>query len=392
MDQNLPNNEDAINQDGGPGGKDEQDDSDGEGSTVSSYNSDDDHDRDPNDWNCKKCNLAYDDDADQLWISCAICVGNFDTKCIKMAKKTHQMLNKNKNTFWLCEYCHKTYMPDQSRGLEIVKHKYKILGEKITMINKATKQITALQAQLAKTCEVINVQFETSLKSVENNLSVKMDTIKEEMPTEASKKWADIVKASCPPPKETVTLQHVKTAIMEVTAHDKEMEKRSRGIVVYRAKESIRPDAELRKQYDLDLINDLLIQIKCEDIKVLSADRLGRYDQTKDNEGKYRPIKVRFETNHDRDRVLKNLNKLRDAEPTLKALSIRQDLSESQRNELNTKLKEAFERTKNSNDTIYRVRGHPGAYSLKEFPKPKPSITEEIDSQSSSSVNNDPVP
>ena len=166
-----------------------------------------------------------------------------------------------------------------------------------------------------------------------------------------------------------LTVQTVKKALDEISEKDKEMELRSRGIVVYKAPETNRVYKEDRKKDDYELIRDLLYQIKCNEIDILSVDRLGTYDEDRMRDNKPRPIKVRFHSKEDRDQVLKNLHHLKYAFGTLRALSIRQDLSLQQRNELNAKLKDAYERTSASPTTVYRVRGGPGNYTLKEFPK-----------------------
>ena len=157
------------------------------------------------------------------------------------------------------------------------------------------------------------------------------------------------------------------------------MELRSRGIVVYRAPESKNDTREGRKQDDLRLMTDLLSHIKCEEAQIISTDRLGRYDENREKDGRYRPIKVRFSSNTSRDQVLKSLFRLKDAEPRLKALSIRQDLNDAQRTELKTKLTEAYNKTKNSPDSVFRVRGGPGEYVIKQFVKnvPNPGAAEE---------------
>ena len=369
MPKETPSNGDAINQNGGLVDT-TMDDGELESSNYDSEDGEsNEHTVNQVTWTCRNCSLLYNKhDKEQKWISCAICVANFDTACLRMSKTTFKTLNKTKNAFWLCDHCRDTYMPNQDRGLDLVKYRFKAIGEKIRSINKATNHIASLQEQLKQTCVEITSKFESSIKAIETNICTELDKMKTEVPEEANRRWANMVKAN-PTPQESVTLQHVKTAIREASALDKEMEVRSRGIVIYRAPESNKTTSEERKADDLQLLTDLLAHIKCEDTQMISSDRLGKFDKEKEDKGKHRPIKVRFVSNQDRDKVLRNLFRLRDAEAKLNKLSIRQDLNESQRAELNAKLAEAYEKTKTSQTKVYRVRGNPGDYSLKEFPK-----------------------
>ena len=204
----------------------------------------------------------------------------------------------------------------------------------------------------------------------------------------ASKTWASVTNQT-PAINEAVTVSQVKKALIEVSEYDKEMELRSRGIVVYRAPESQAITREARKADDMNIMKDLVAHIKCEDVEIISTDRLGKYDEERVSQGKHRPIKVRFSKNSDRDRVLRSLSRLKDADPMLKRLSIRQDLNDSQRAELKAKLALAYAQTNASKYTIFRVRGSPGDYFLKQFPKPLIFPTEESEPDTNRSDNTD---
>ena len=270
-------------------------------------------------------------------------------------------------------------MPNTNKGLKLLKNvQYRKLGEKISSLKNTSQKIAKLQIELQEACLNITSNFDESLKVVEANLSQEINKIKTEIPAKAGKTWAGAV-SSIPAVNEVVTVHQVKKALIEVSQHDKEMELRSRGIVVYRAPESMKASREERKDDDLSLMKELLYQISCEDAEIISTDRLGKFDEDRENQGKHRPIKVRFKASTDRDRVLKSLSRLRDAEPRLKRLSIRQDLNDSQRAELKVKLAEAYAKSQDSEFTIYRVRGSPGDYFLKAFPKLGTNRTEDTD-------------
>jgi len=179
--------------------------------------------------------------------------------------------------------------------------------------------------------------------------------------------WSEIVKKNLKD-QSKVTIDHVKQALTEISENDKEKELRSRGIVIYNAEER-NTSAALQKNADTKLIEDLLGTLGCENSAISEMFRMGRFDESRVAMGRFRPIKLRLSLNSDRDRVLKCLFKLKNANPELAKLSIREDLSVEQRNELNEKLKEAKRLTENSQDKIYRVRGTPGKYRFVEQPK-----------------------
>ena len=184
----------------------------------------------------------------------------------------------------------------------------------------------------------------------------------------APKLWSEIAKAQ-PVNPPTVTVDHLMKALAEVAECDREQELRSRGMVVYRLPESEKSSALERKTEDRSAIKDLLDFISCQDAEVTYIERLGRYDKDRADDHKYRPVKVRFNNNASRDKVLRNLNKLRNAPDAIRTLGIRQDLNEQQRKELRDIMEEAREKTKASSSTFYRVKGEPGNYRLIEVPK-----------------------
>ena len=148
---------------------------------------------------------------------------------------------------------------------------------------------------------------------------------------------------------------------------DQEKDLRTRGIAVYRAKETTLQAPE--NNDDADLMKELIKFLGGEEEKMVSVNRLGKFSQERIEEQKYRPLKVRFKTQEARDYVLKNLYKLKNAPPSIRTLSIRQDLNLEQRQELSQKVKEAKEKSEGLVDSFYRVKGSPGDYKLVKITK-----------------------
>jgi membrane-associated HD superfamily phosphohydrolase len=179
------------------------------------------------------------------------------------------------------------------------------------------------------------------------------------------KSWAQVLQQDAP--IQANMIDSFKKALVEVNEVDKEMELRSTGIVVYRAAESIRTNADESEQIrDEDLIKRLIHFLECDTDQLLSVHRLGKFSPERIAENKYRPLKVRFKTQAAQDQILNNLSNLRNAPRELHLLSIRQDLNYEQRQELNSKVQEAREMSKDKVDSFFRVRGNPGNYHLIE--------------------------
>ena len=114
---------------------------------------------------------------------------------------------------------------------------------------------------------------------------------------------------------------------------DQEKDLRTRGIAVYRAKETTLQAPENKD--DADLMKELIKFLGGEEEQLVSVNRLGKFSQERIDEQKYRPLKVRFRTQEARDYVLRNQYKLRDAPPlSIRTLSIRLDLNLEQSQEL----------------------------------------------------------
>ena len=327
------------------------------------------------------------------WIDCAGCGHHFDTKCQRIKPAEFKVFNERADALWLCKDCIvimcpergfisalRTFLPpamDSPTELDDVMVEIKVLQTKLeTMqIEQAAIKTTVdgLQTDVMEQLPTdIKTQSDKKLNEIGLNLSSKLEDFSQRIPPLNGKDWADILKQDTPtrPPSVNVTVQSLKQALAEAKEADEESEVRSRGIVVYRAEETYNPnekDDQRQKNADEDLIRRLLERLECDEYQLESVFRLGKFDQERVAEKKFRPLKVRFLSSEARDKVLNSLSKLRNAPKDLNALSIRQDLNYHQRQELNNKIKEAKEQSKDLTDGVFRVRGTPGNYYLLEI-------------------------
>ena len=355
---------------------------------------------------CPCCKLVYNPKARrQKWVYCGICCRAYDTECQKMSSTMYLTL-KRKDMFWLCQECMVIYCPVPEEGkvnvppgtiinqheqrkkeddqLKADQLKANTAGNR--SIDEKLNELMEISLSIRTTVDSLQVDFIEQVPSIRENtdkipdfddqIKGVKDEVKEQfegLTKDPPKSWADMVKKVAPNKKATV--ENMKQAIAEVTEYEKEMELRSKGLVIYRAPEENSEDTEqptaVTNQKDLQLVHDLIdfLGVNIPHASVTSTNRLGTFSAEKVREKKYRPIKVRFTRQEDRDLILKNLRKLKDAPQELKGLSIRQDLNLAQRKELSEYINRAKEQSKDNNDVIYRVRGNPGDYRIVEFQK-----------------------
>jgi predicted RNase H-like nuclease len=112
-----------------------------------------------------------------------------------------------------------------------------------------------------------------------------------------------------------ISIETFKQAVTEVTEKDNEMQMRDRGVVIYRIPENHAAVSEQRKKDYADFVHELLHYMGLDEATpaITHLERLGRYDEDKCKEGKYQTVKLRFTIKDVRDKVLKNLGRLRHA-------------------------------------------------------------------------------
>ena len=344
-------------------------------------------------WTCKGCKVKSNNKRrnKMSWIECAGCEGTFETKCQNISEAQYTALQERNDILWLCPECliimcpksgtiSSTNLPLQTiqeiedddtpsshelmKQIKLIQHKMDSASD-IQAAMKGT--LDSLQNDVLESLPTdIKEQVDKKIDLTERRIHDKITEVSSQLPSTQGRSWTDILEATASTSKTNISLEHLKKAIEEVKEDDKEMEIRSRGIVVYRAKENIRakkPD-EGEPSEDEELIKSLLDFLECDEEELQSVNRLGNFSAENIAQGRFRPIKVRFNSKEARDKVLSSLTKLKNAPPELKILSIRQDLNYAQRQELNAKVKEAREKSKDSVNGVYRVRGSPGSYHL----------------------------
>ena len=343
-------------------------------------------------WTCHHCHRTSDTKPEVKWVVCCVCECKFDAKCQNIRANHFSAMNERQDMFWACPECMTKYCPDPARGvLKLPNPPTPDRADKPKEINldviyEKLVEINDNHLSMEGTLNTLHTDvIETTPKSLLEDLCDKLDTVQTtlsaqilEVPEkiEERKTFAEILKTHSQASTtitNPVSMDNIKKALLEATEEEKDQEVRSRGIVIYRAIEEVRSSNEPNQQSrDDELVRELVNFLEGDESEIISVNRLGKLNPDNIENGRYRPLKVRFKTNPMRDQILSSLSKLRHANEKLKTLSIRQDLNYQQRQELNNKVKEAREMSLNRTDKVIRVRGTPGNYKFVEFPKNSP--------------------
>ena len=208
------------------------------------------------------------------------------------------------------------------------------------------------------------------MTNIEGKILTKLEKV-----SDMTQSWADKVKNN--PPHTAQSVSNIpstnelsiimKEALDETKKNDSIMEEKQKSVIIYRVNESTKETGEERKREEGDLIDRLCREgVRVQGCKVVKSFRIGKYER---NVTKSRPLKVVFETKDQQQRLLANLRNLKEAERDLNCLSISPDLTKEAREEIKQKVQEAKERTRNSPDKVYLVRGTPGHMRIIEVKK-----------------------
>jgi len=149
----------------------------------------------------------------------------------------------------------------------------------------------------------------------------------------------------------------VEQAVKEKLDEDKDIEGRRNNIVIYRIPEKLTDALEARKESDSTFVEDLLdsvFQIRASGSDIRKMFRLGRPVEGSDAP---RPLLVSFAKFEDKEHVMSNLRKLKQADERFRGISMSHDLTPRQRNEVKLLLATAKkEHEENSNEAAENFR------------------------------------
>ena len=327
----------------------------------------------PNSWICVRCSIVsrYED---VPMLECDMCQTHTCVKCAKMTATAYKALARI-DTMWFCTLgCTTAAKKAIGQGNNNTEPK---AGLSIHDMDK-------LESSISNTVKKLNTLMYHELQDELNDRMLNMEhlitkqlQIIPKLVTENTQTiadtWAEIVGKNQDPQKNEITqnptslTKIMKEALDESKKEDKLMEERQCSIVIHRLKESNKGNADERKKEETDVAEKLCTEgARVYGCKIIKTLRLGRYEPDRVNP---RPLKVTFENAEQREKLLTNLNNLKEADEDLRKLSISPDMSKETRNEIKKMVEEAKEKSRNSDGKIFRVRGPPGHLRIVETKK-----------------------
>lgn len=132
-----------------------------------------------------------------------------------------------------------------------------------------------------------------------------------------------------------------------------EKERRINNLVIYGISEQRVDDNVSLQDQDKEFMNTLLgaIEVNVSPKQIL---RLG-----KESTGRNRPVKVILKCEDDKNKIMSSLNKLKNADESLRGISVRDDYTIEERQLIKTMTEEAKRKNEADNVTYWKVRGTP---------------------------------
>ena len=308
-------------------------------------------------WHCKQCHVYWDDDHKNKpdLAECSFCRQWVCRSCTRMKKTDFSALSRN-DIFWACATCMpracKQVLNDTSDEDET------IISSQISRIevNLETKLAKVVNEEIPKAInECLQVIKEDVSSTVQNNMTRLWSEVVGSPPTTSN---SNGTKSGEP----TTTIENVvKKAIREQKTEEIQRESRANNFIIYRAPESTKKEKEEIKIDDCKIVQDLLEEIEINEAPN-SITRLGRYKNPEEGEDiRPRPIKIAMKNSEECDMVMRNLKKLNKAPDHIKVLGVAYDMTQEEREVVRKKVNEAREKSEQSTNWTFKIRGPPWA-------------------------------
>ena len=209
---------------------------------------------------------------------------------------------------------------------------------------------------LTKVTELMEKKFEI----LRGNSQTPTKPMEQEGPERPRNAWSTV--ASQPPDMKAV----MRDARNDEKLEESEKQKRAKNIIIHGAEE-IGESPEKVKKEDEGYIKAILAKIGVEATPV-AVMRLG---EAKNEDGpRHRPIKIVMKSNDDKNNVMRNLGRLKGTERYFGKISIKDDYTTNEREQIRMLTQQAATQTQESADRSYKVRGNSkNGWHIMSFPK-----------------------
>ena len=280
-------------------------------------------------WVCKMCKGHFPSEKDQL-LECEVCQQHCCAKCLGLTKQQYNTMQRN-DLVWICS---STCKRELTTALANARTTIPQINQLIESINKVEEDVEKIRKF---TTQPENVLDEHEWPTLGMNTDDTETAVKQ-------------VRRSVHQP---ITKGIVKEAIEETERENQLKEERARNVIIFRAKELPNSTKEQQAREDKKFIADFCKLIEVPEVDVTEVTRLG-----KRTEEKVRPLRFRVKDSEQKGELMKNLNRLKDADKPFSEIQVSHDLTINQRTLLKSKIDEAKKMTDESTDKtwVYKAR------------------------------------
>jgi len=234
------------------------------------------------------------------------------TDCIGLSDSVYAELIENSTLHWFCPSCEEMiFQPDTNLGNEFSSKLDKLMEQMMKLDQKLESKadastVASLEERLDGILDVTQQRVETKVDSIVMTLNQNANTVQE------------CVEGA------------LKLQLLEEKSEEAEKNKRKTSVIVHGVEESGAQDSDQRIKEDGDIMQEVLHQIKCDDVSVSQVIRLGKRPEGPDM--KPRPIKMVLTSEESKEKVLRSAKNLRNRqEGGLNRVFIHQDLTPKER-------------------------------------------------------------
>ena len=332
--------------------------------------------RDENDepWECKMCDNVFDDPEAKL-LECERFCYHFCTRCLGKPDKEYELL-KNSDYMWFCGECKEKvernivvdrdieqrcseYMAKMENRMTKIEQEMKTKCDKNSVIKIANEEIKKSFPDETKIKNLVRSEIDSKLKRDEEIVQEMTQKVIKSLPNthvrpEASTSGEGADGGSSAVGAASATKDELISSVMtEVN----ERKLREKNIIICGLDESSSNLKDVKRKYDMSLFKQIAdkCEVQKEDDDINKIIRLGKPEQ-----GKSRPLQIVMEEVDKKQELFANLNKLKDAPDNIRKISVTNDLTKKERDEIRALNEEAKRRTpETEGETVYKVRGPP---------------------------------
>lgn len=314
-----------------------------------------------NAWVCTMCKKVFTSDTAML-LECDMCEMRFCASCIKITKPTYKALSRS-DVMWLCSETCQSEMKGvigvkrELKGLQKITDILNVMSDMKSMLSEINVKgilegINERMVPLVSKIESVNTKVDSVNKkmdcvqkaiplletgTIDDDQSVDSDSAREERDNQdqgddkgESNKNPWKIREGKRHRKPNQLREIMKEAIVEQKEEEEEQKQREQNIVIYKLEESTDKSVKIRKEHDEKLMEELFNEVlEIDPPELAEVSRVGNRMPEK-----CRPLKVSFKCTADKTAVMTSLWKLRNARDPFKNISINEDLSKKEREEI----------------------------------------------------------